>query len=539
MGKILAYHLDLKRAMPCRAYLEVLADRLERWGFNAVLYEVEDKLRFVKHPALAHRGAWSIEQTRELARSLRRRGLQMIPLVQTLGHAESVLRKPAYQHLREVPDNPAQYNPLSEEARRLICELIDEVIEATEPDEYVHIGGDETTVLGQGPQTTEEAAQKGLAWLYCQHIIPIIDHVRSRGLRPILWADMVLAHPQALELLPKEVVMMDWDYWTTAARPSKVHVWWDRIGEVNWSVYQTVVPGDRVKFFRPFIVDSQTERDGTLPAFPYTDALRNAGFETMTASSNRCGGDGVGLPCYDRHLPNIFHSTRKGMNSGVGTMITSWAVRRCHIECCFPSIFAAPWALNQSNLDRPAMVKALTHDFYGVEFLGFDEAMTLASQNILWLSAKEQTKARKEMAEGKDPVAQALDDFKRASATVNLEGELDLIRRAADGYGKARSLIRDLRQHAVRNADNLDYWLNGLDMNEFAAAFACAVLLPQGSSHSIDQKTASSLLDRLIRLREETRRLFAHSYESATLDDEMSARFAFYESYLGKVARRI
>src|SRR2546426_1123120 len=61
--KIVAYHLDLKRAMPTRAYLEVMADRLAHWGFNAILYEVEDKLRFRKHPGLAHLGAWSIEQT--------------------------------------------------------------------------------------------------------------------------------------------------------------------------------------------------------------------------------------------------------------------------------------------------------------------------------------------------------------------------------------------------------------------------------------------------------------------------------------------
>src|SRR5207244_3150924 len=111
------------------------------WGFNAILYEVEDKLRLEKHPGLAHPAAWSMVQTREFSHSLRRRNIRMIPLVQTLGHAESVLRQPGYEHLREVPENPGQYDPLSDEARRLIIELIDEVIAATEPDEYFHVGG--------------------------------------------------------------------------------------------------------------------------------------------------------------------------------------------------------------------------------------------------------------------------------------------------------------------------------------------------------------------------------------------------------------
>src|SRR5439155_24192048 len=118
--------------------------------------------------------------------------------------------------------------------------------------------------------------------------------------------------------------------------------------------------------------------------------------------------------CYGRHLPNIFYSTRKAMNLGSGTLVTSWAVRRCHIECCFPTTFAATWALKhrECDLDRAALVKELTRDFYGVEFPQFDEAMTLASQTVLWLLAAGQKKAHKHLAEGKDPVAQALDDLR-------------------------------------------------------------------------------------------------------------------------------
>jgi hypothetical protein len=36
--------------------------------------------------------------------------------------------------------------------------------------------------------------------------------VRDLGKRPVLWADMVLKHPEALDELPRDIIFIDWNY---------------------------------------------------------------------------------------------------------------------------------------------------------------------------------------------------------------------------------------------------------------------------------------------------------------------------------------
>src|SRR5688572_10656453 len=99
-GQILAYHFDLKRPMWQRAYMDLMVDRLKVWGFNTIVYEIEDKLRFARHPDIAHEDAFTPEQTADFVTACRSKGVEVVPFMQSLGHAECVLTKPAYAHLR-------------------------------------------------------------------------------------------------------------------------------------------------------------------------------------------------------------------------------------------------------------------------------------------------------------------------------------------------------------------------------------------------------------------------------------------------------
>ena len=104
MQPILGYHFDLKRAQWTRSQLDRTVDRLAAWGFNTILLEIEDKFRFRRHPDIAHRDAWPADRWADWAAACRAQGLNVVPLVQSIGHAEYVLRKTAYRHLRDNPD---------------------------------------------------------------------------------------------------------------------------------------------------------------------------------------------------------------------------------------------------------------------------------------------------------------------------------------------------------------------------------------------------------------------------------------------------
>lgn len=65
MQKIACFHFDLKRPIWRRGYTDRMVVRLKAWGFNTILYELEDKLRLARQPTIAHAEAWSREQTRD------------------------------------------------------------------------------------------------------------------------------------------------------------------------------------------------------------------------------------------------------------------------------------------------------------------------------------------------------------------------------------------------------------------------------------------------------------------------------------------
>ena len=51
---------------------------------------------------------------------------KMIPLVQTFGHLEFVLKRDRYSHLRETPNNYTSVCPLNPESVELVCSMIDQ-----------------------------------------------------------------------------------------------------------------------------------------------------------------------------------------------------------------------------------------------------------------------------------------------------------------------------------------------------------------------------------------------------------------------------
>ena len=72
---LLIYHIDLKKAMWRLDYLERFAARLQGWGFNAVLLEIEDKFRFANHPALVHPDAPTHDEWKAWAQGCQAAGL--------------------------------------------------------------------------------------------------------------------------------------------------------------------------------------------------------------------------------------------------------------------------------------------------------------------------------------------------------------------------------------------------------------------------------------------------------------------------------
>tara|TARA_Y100000589_G_scaffold327854_1_gene370617 strand:+ start:142 stop:1476 length:1335 start_codon:yes stop_codon:yes gene_type:complete len=186
---IRALHLDLKGLPPTADRLMALPRIAAVGGYNALLVEWEDAFPWVCDSRFRSPTAYSRHTVREFAQAASDQGIQLIPLVQCLGHMETPLRY--HTHLREIPDRPEVLNVTADGAQQLIEDMIADVLDVLDDVNYFHLGGDEARCLGEHPDTAKAIKQSSKQQVYLEHITPFCQTLSARGIRPILWHDMM------------------------------------------------------------------------------------------------------------------------------------------------------------------------------------------------------------------------------------------------------------------------------------------------------------------------------------------------------------
>jgi hypothetical protein len=185
------FHLDLKGLKPTPRYLLDLPDRLARFKINAILLEVEDYVRFKKHPAIAHADALAPAFWREFAARAQARSLEIIPLVQSWGHLHYILRVPRYRHLAEARTGMiGEICPLHPESWPLLRDLLDEVCDLFPNSRYLHIGLDEVHTRGQCPRCRRRVAAIGMKRFVIEQLNQRFDYLAARGKIPMFWGSV-------------------------------------------------------------------------------------------------------------------------------------------------------------------------------------------------------------------------------------------------------------------------------------------------------------------------------------------------------------
>jgi len=189
-------HLDLKGLPPTESRLLSLPSVFAAAGYNAILVEWEDAFPWTVDLRLRSETAYSPQIVAGFHARARELGMEIIPLVQCLGHMETPLSLPDYAHLREVPDRSDCLNPLAPRARELVERMIDDVLSASvdrdsRPPKYFHIGGDEAWSFGSHPDTRAFIKKHGKPALFLHHVEPLLRKLASQGIRPLIWHDMM------------------------------------------------------------------------------------------------------------------------------------------------------------------------------------------------------------------------------------------------------------------------------------------------------------------------------------------------------------
>ncbi len=187
-----------------------------RHKLNAVLLELGDRFPFEgEHEVIRSPSALTRPQLRRIVDEARDLGLKVIPLLQSIGHLEWLLRHDRYAEIREEEQVRAQLCPSNPRSIAIWGELAGQVIDFIGHVDLLHIGADEARQLGSCARCAATIDEVGVGGLYVEHINRVCEWLDSRGITPIMWDDILCAHQGTIEDLHEAAQIMYWDYWTT------------------------------------------------------------------------------------------------------------------------------------------------------------------------------------------------------------------------------------------------------------------------------------------------------------------------------------
>jgi hypothetical protein len=338
--RIKGFHIDMNISQFTGPYLKKELKRLAGLGYDTIIWEVENNIRWETCPECVSPDAFSKAEFKDILAYSRGLGLEPIPLLQTIGHCEYVLKHEKYKPLAEVPDRIDQYCPQNPAVVPFLRKWIDEYLEVFGNIKYFHLGADEAYTLGECPRCRAYAAAHSLSALYIDHMNAMSAPLIEKGIRPIIWADMLLHHPEALDKLSKKVVIYDWLY-TRYEGAGGVWVWGQ--GTRGKDELDAATLARFGRYLYPWGDEPGRDPD----PFYQSEYLAAQGFDVVVCPSSSCWGDSVFAPRTFFHMRNTYDSFRRGLSGHLGgAVLTSWTVH----------LF--PWELQRTSIDLPKFLAA-------------------------------------------------------------------------------------------------------------------------------------------------------------------------------------
>nr|AJO25052.1 beta-N-acetylhexosaminidase [Nilaparvata lugens] len=185
-------HLDLKGAPPRVSYYEEIFPLIKELGGTGLLIEYEDMFPY-RHVQLTAKNAYSKADIAKIIQLAADNDLIVIPLIQTFGHLEFVLKLKEFKHLREVPKYPQVICPSRNASLSLLKDMIDDMLELHPTSQLIHIGSDEVYYLGDCEQCQQRIAS--LKWdkrdLFLNHMTTVAKYIKSKkpSITVLAWDD--------------------------------------------------------------------------------------------------------------------------------------------------------------------------------------------------------------------------------------------------------------------------------------------------------------------------------------------------------------
>jgi len=202
---------DVSRGpLPTMRYFKERIRTIAAFKMNGYSPYMEHVFADPRNPLPAPVDGITPSELRELSTYAARFHVTFIPEQQSFAHMHNTLRWEQYAPAAELPRGylMSPVNPLT---YSYLQEIIADELAAVPHPPFFHIGSDEPSDLGRG-QTKAAVDTQGDAAVYAAHVSRVASMVAKSGARVMIWDDAIQKHPDVLQHIPKNTVIINWHY---------------------------------------------------------------------------------------------------------------------------------------------------------------------------------------------------------------------------------------------------------------------------------------------------------------------------------------
>lgn len=217
--------LDISRSkVPKVSTLKEIFDLLGFLKYNHVELYVEGfsfEYKSFRH-VLKDGNYLTLEEYLELEEYANDNFLDFVPNQNGFGHMADWLELPEYHHLAECEDGfyiwgahrkGSTLNPLDDESIKHVEKMYKDMLPHTKS-KYFNMDFDEPFELGHG-KSKEAVEASSVEDVYLEYLHKLVNVVKSYGKRPMIYGDVVVKNPLAVEKMDKDIILIDWGYTKT------------------------------------------------------------------------------------------------------------------------------------------------------------------------------------------------------------------------------------------------------------------------------------------------------------------------------------
>ncbi len=224
-GKLFQFRgvqLDLARQMERLDFIFEFIDFIENAGYNTLVLYLEGRIKTKSFPYPAEGEYYTLEEMKSVVVYAAQKNIDVIPVVSVLGHAELFLKHNEMKHLSEIRGDAK--STLEETINHVFCPSLPETfdfiknylseIAAIFPSKYFHVGCDEVWDFGCC-SICRDRVHNGESHgdVFAKHLTDV-HRFLTKDLKKemIIWDDMLETYPDALEKIPRDIILCCWNY---------------------------------------------------------------------------------------------------------------------------------------------------------------------------------------------------------------------------------------------------------------------------------------------------------------------------------------